>query len=91
MTREPLTDRQIHLAYFITPHGFGHAARAAAVMAAIHRVAPNVCSEIFTTVPPWFSSVSLTGPYVYHPCVTDVGLVHGSDSMRTVDRRIFRL
>jgi hypothetical protein len=44
-------------------------------MAAVHRIAPRVCFEIFTTVPSWFFSVSLKGPYVYHPCVTDVGLV----------------
>ncbi len=73
--RDLWTDRQIHLAYFISPHGLGHAARAAAVMAAVHQIAPRVCFEIFTTVPSWFFSVSLTGPYACHPCVTDVGLV----------------
>jgi hypothetical protein len=75
LTLDPLTDSQIHLAYFISPHGFGHAARAAAVMEAVHQIAPRICFEIFTTVPSWFLSVSLTGPYAYHPCVTDVGLV----------------
>jgi hypothetical protein len=74
-SRNPRPDGNVHLAYFISPHGFGHAARAAAVMAAVYQIAPGVCFEIFTTVPSWFFSVSLAGPYVYHPCVTDVGLV----------------
>jgi len=39
------------LAYFITPHGFGHAARACAVMAAAQQRIPNLLSEIFTRSP----------------------------------------
>lgn len=91
LTPDSRTDRRIHLAYFITPHGFGHAARAAAVMAAIHRVASNVCFEIFTTVPPWFFSASLTGPYVYHPCVTDVGLVQRTPMEEDLAETVTRL
>jgi hypothetical protein len=75
ITGDPWTEDQIHLAYFVSPHGFGHAARAAAVMEAIHEIAPRVCFEIFTTVPSWFFSVSLKGPHAYHRCKTDVGLV----------------
>lgn len=63
------------LAYFITPHGFGHAARAAAVMAAAQRHIPNLRWEIFTRTPEWFFAESLTGPYALHPTDTDVGLV----------------
>jgi hypothetical protein len=75
LTDDHLMDREIHLAYFISSHGFGHGARAAAVMAAVHRIAPKVCFDLFTTVPSWFFSVSLAGPYEYHPCMSDVGLV----------------
>ena len=42
------------IAYFISPHGFGHAARAAAVMQAISDTDAAVGFEIFTTVPSWF-------------------------------------
>ncbi len=42
------------LAYFISPHGFGHAARACAVMSAILERMPGVRFEIFTEVPRWF-------------------------------------
>jgi Glycosyl transferase family 1 len=64
-----------HLAYFISPHGFGHAARAAAVMAALQEQQPSVEFEIFTTVPEWFFRDSLTGTWNYHPVLTDIGLV----------------
>jgi hypothetical protein len=63
------------LAYFITPHGFGHAARACAVMAAAQRHIPDLRWEIFTRTPEWFFAESLSGPYALHPTDTDVGLV----------------
>ncbi len=63
------------LAYFISPHGFGHAARASAVMNAIQERCPGIRFEIFTTVSPWFFEESLSGPFSYHALLTDVGLV----------------
>lgn len=58
----------------ITPHGFGHAARACAVMEALSaRVAVHF--EIVTTVPEWFFTESLTAPYTLHPISCDIGLV----------------
>ena len=54
------------IAYFISPHGYGHAARASAVMDAIHDISPSLRFEIFTTVPQWFFEQSLTGPFAYH-------------------------
>lgn len=65
----------IRLAVFISPHGYGHAARAAAVMSAIHRIDPTVRFDIFTTVPQWFFSESLSDSYRYFTVLTDVGLV----------------
>ncbi|MGB8644369.1 MAG: hypothetical protein WCF84_03980 [Anaerolineae bacterium] len=64
-----------HIAYFISAHGFGHAARAAAIMAAIQARNPLTQFEIFTQVPEWFFRQSLTGPYSYHSNSIDVGLV----------------
>ncbi len=63
------------LAYFISPHGFGHAARASAVMNAIQERAPGTRFEIYTRVPEWFFQESLKGSFSYHELLTDVGLV----------------
>ncbi len=63
------------IAYFISPHGFGHAARASAVMAALHKTDPRIHFEIFTTVPPWFFEDSIGYGFSHHPLLTDIGLV----------------
>jgi hypothetical protein len=62
-----------HIAWFITPHGFGHAARAAAIMLALSRRIP-LRFEIFTRVPRWFFAESNLTGYTYHECLTDIGL-----------------
>jgi UDP:flavonoid glycosyltransferase YjiC (YdhE family) len=76
MTPLPLT-----LAYFISPHGYGHAARASAVMTALRRQNPTAHFEIFTRVPRWFFEDSLAGPFGYHETLTDIGLAQ-RDSLR---------
>jgi len=77
------------IAYFISPHGFGHAARASAVMSSVYGMDPLVHFEIFTTIPSWFFD-SLKSPHSYHPLMTDVGLVQETplyaDLARTVER-----
>jgi hypothetical protein len=85
--------RGIHLpiAYFISPHGFGHAARAAAVMAEIHGIDPAVRFDIFTTVPRWFFQNSLSSPFSYHSFMTDIGMVQKSSlhvDYRETSRRL---
>jgi hypothetical protein len=65
----------LRLAYFISPHGFGHAARAAAVMQAVFKTDDAVHFDIFTSVPRWFFQDSLAAPFSYHELVTDIGLV----------------
>lgn len=61
----------------ITPHGFGHAARTAAVMEAM---AGNMAVEVtvVTTVPEWFFRQSLTMPFRYYALQTDIGLIQKS-------------
>lgn len=66
------------IAFFVTPHGFGHAGRAAAVMAALQEIDPSLRLEIFTKVPEWFFRESLPGPFGYHSILTDIGLVQHS-------------
>ncbi|MBC2715495.1 MAG: hypothetical protein HF978_09310 [Desulfobacteraceae bacterium] len=50
---------KLSIAYFVTFHGFGHAARASAVMNAIYARWPFVHFEIFTQTPEWFFKDSL--------------------------------
>ncbi len=66
------------IACFVSPHGFGHAARACAVIEALSRSRPSLRFHIYTTVPRWFFAESLSGRFEYHPCRTDVGLVQVS-------------
>lgn len=62
------------MAYFISSHGLGHAARAAAVMEAIYDRNPSIRFEIFTLAPEWFFKETLSGAFKYHAIRTDVGL-----------------
>jgi hypothetical protein len=70
--------QEYRVAYFISPHGLGHAARAAGVMAAVQKANPGVGFEIFTKVPPWFFQDSLDGPFRVHQLLTDIGIVQQS-------------
>jgi hypothetical protein len=70
-TRGPLTP----VAVVVSPHGFGHAARASAVMAALAARRPELEFHIVTTVPRWFFGQSVSSPFRLHRLTTDVGLV----------------
>lgn len=78
------------LAVFISPHGFGHAARACALIQVIAERREGLRFEIFTTVPKWFFEDSLEVPFTWHQLDTDVGLVQKSslevDLGATVER-----
>ena len=63
------------IAWFVSPHGFGHAACAGAVMEAIRDLEPAVGFELFTTLPRWFFEETLDGGFGYHGVETDIGLV----------------
>lgn len=60
------------VAAFVSAHGFGHAARASAVLAALHR-GWGYGVDLFTTVPRWFFDESIPGTYRYHEERVDVG------------------
>lgn len=66
------------IAYFITPHGFGHATRAAAVMQALSEIDPRIRFELFTTCPIWIFEDSLAHDFGYHNVLTDIGMVQKS-------------
>lgn len=79
------------IAYFISPHGFGHAARAAAVIEAASRVEAKLRFEIFTRVPEWFFRQSLTHEFGYHSLQTDLGLVQTTPFIVDLPETIRRL
>ncbi len=70
----------MNVAFFISPHGFGHAARACAIMNAIARTYSGAHFEIFTRVPEWFFRQSFDRGvgFHYHELQTDVGFVQAS-------------
>lgn len=79
-----------HLAVFVSPHGFGHAARASAVMEALHRTV-GAHFELFTVSPRWFFDESVKGLYRYHEVVTDVGFVQTSALTHDLSRTVAAL
>ncbi len=72
---------------FITPHGFGHAAREIAIIQALAQRVPRVEPHLFTTTPKWFFDEIPNA--VYHPFRCDLGLVQScplyEDLAATVD------
>ena len=79
------------IAYFISPHGFGHAARAAAVMQAVSDFDASVRFEIFTTVPAWFFTDSMSAPFTCHELLTDIGLVQETAFLADLNKTLQRL
>lgn len=63
------------LAFFVSPHGFGHAARSCAVIERLLVRDADLRVEIFTTVPQWFFTDTLGDRFRYHELVCDLGLV----------------
>lgn len=75
----PMKDTsQRRFAFFVTPHGYGHAARSSAVMHFISELSPGAHFEIFTRVPAWFFESSLGTNFTYHEVLTDIGLVQAN-------------
>jgi len=68
----------VAIAAFVTAHGYGHAARACAVLDAVGMRLPGVRVEVFTDAPAWFFEASLQLPFRIHEVRGDVGLVQRS-------------
>jgi hypothetical protein len=66
------------VAAFVSPHGFGHAARTVAILEALARRGLELHCELFTTVPRWFFDDALRVPFGWHRLVCDVGMVQRS-------------
>ena len=61
-------------AFFVTPHGFGHASRAVAVAESLTRRLPTCQFEFFTTVPKHHIAASVEN-FHYQTLDCDIGLV----------------
>jgi len=79
------------IAFFISPHGYGHAARACAVMAAMRELNSSIRFEIFTTIPQWFFEQSIPGTFTYHSLLTDIGIVQESPLREDLPETLCRL
>jgi UDP:flavonoid glycosyltransferase YjiC (YdhE family) len=63
------------IAWFISPHGFGHAARSCAVIDALLQRHDDLRVVVFSTVPRWFLDSSIHHPVHTVAAKVDVGLV----------------
>ena len=79
------------IAYFISPHGFGHASRSSAVIDAVRRRQPDTRFELFTTIPEWFFEQSVGVPMDYHSVATDLGLVQKNSLEEDLGETVRRL
>jgi hypothetical protein len=84
----PATQR---LAYFISAHGYGHAARAAAIMAALRQLEPALHFEIFSQIPPVFFEESLGDGFTYHRLLTDIGVAQKNSLTEDLPETVRRL
>jgi len=66
---------QFEVAFFVSSHGFGHAARACAVGEALVAARSDTRFGFYSEVPAWFFKDSLGADCLHRPCRTDVGLV----------------
>ena len=79
------------IACFVTPHGYGHAARAAAVLEALREARPDLGIHLFTTVPRWFFATTLGPAFTLHPLEADVGLVQRGPLAEDLPATVARL
>ena len=65
----------MHVAAFVTSHGFGHAGRASAVLDALHARVPDLTVDVFTLVQEPFLRASLRTPHRRVELASDVGVI----------------
>ena len=84
-----LADNRI--ACFVSPHGFGHAARAAAIMAALQDRDPALAFDVFTTVPAWFFEQSGCRKVSFHAEPVDIGFAQRTAFAEDIAETLRRL
>jgi hypothetical protein len=65
----------------ITNHGFGHAARTAAIARQLQKLLPSVRLILVTTAPKWLLECYIDGDFIYRQRGFDVGVVQ-ADSLK---------
>ncbi len=82
----------MRLAWFVTPHGFGHAARAAAVIEEMLLLEPEVELDLWTWVPAWFWRTTLPETaYRIRAFPVDVGMIQRSPFLEDPQATVARL
>lgn len=73
----------MNVAFYITGHGLGHAARSVEIIKSIYRKNPSIKFYLRTSVPLWFIEDSLKESinYDYHNVLIDIGVVQ-RDALR---------
>lgn len=79
------------IACFVSPHGFGHAARAAAIMAALQDRDPAIAFDVFTTVPVWFFEQSGCRKVSFHAEPVDIGFAQRTAFAEDIAETLRRL
>jgi UDP:flavonoid glycosyltransferase YjiC (YdhE family) len=79
------------ISYFISSHGFGHAARSSAVIQAVQNLDHQAYFEIFTQTPYWFFEESIKSPFNYTPVQTDVGLIQTAPMIQDLNATLVAL
>ncbi len=78
----------------LSDHGFGHATRAASIMAHVRRLDPAVRVVFVGSAPRWLLEQYMSGVFELRPCALDVGVAQ-SDSLtidfEETDRRLSAL
>jgi hypothetical protein len=64
----------------ITNHGFGHAVRAASVVAELQKLSPEMLIILVTTAPRWLLESYIPGDFIHRPRAFDIGVIQ-SDSL----------
>lgn len=65
----------MHLLVALSPHGFGHAAQASAVLNALRALCPALRVTVHTSLPRAFLARRIEGEFEYRPRDSDFGLV----------------
>jgi UDP:flavonoid glycosyltransferase YjiC (YdhE family) len=79
------------LACFVSPHGFGHAARTVAIMTALQDRDPAIDFDVFTTVPVWFFEQSGCRNVSFHAEPVDIGFVQRTAFAQDIAETLRRL
>lgn len=79
------------IACFVSPHGLGHASRAAAVLAALQRLDPGLGIELYSLADPAFFEHAGCRGVSFHRERTDIGFAHKSALVEDLPETIRQL